>query len=50
MLDCYWINYGMQTTITLEGGLHYIIWHISGKSHHSIVSSCTFLHSTTNTL
>ena len=26
-----WFNYEMQTTITLLGGPHYLIWHFSGK-------------------
>ena len=47
MLDYYWINCEMQTIITVQGGLHYLIWHISRKSPHSIVSACAILHSTT---
>ena len=50
MLVVDWFNYEMQTTITLLGGLHYLIWHFSGKSHHSMFSTCAFLHYTTNTL
>ena len=41
--DAYWFNYKMQTTITLSGGLHYLIWHSSGKSLHSVLSTCAFL-------
>ena len=50
MFDAYWFNYEMQTTITLLGGPHYIIWHVSGKSHHSLFSACIFLYYITTTL
>ena len=34
MPDAYWLTCRMQTTITLLVGPHYLIWHLSGKSHH----------------
>ena len=50
MLVADWFNYEMQTTITLLGGLHCVIRHFSGKSHHSMDSTHAFLHSTTDTM
>ena len=50
MLVADWFNYEMQTIITLLGGVHYRIWHFTGKSYHSIVSACKFLHNTTDTM
>ena len=50
MHDCYWINYEMQSTISLLGGLQYHITQFSGKSHQPRFSTCTFLCYTTDTL
>ena len=50
MFDAYWFNYEMQTTITLLGGPHYLIWHSSGKSHHPMFSVCAFLYYFTATM
>ena len=49
MLVADWFNYEMQT-VTLLGGLHYLIWHFYRKSHHSMFSTSTLLYYITNTL
>ena len=48
MFDFYWINYEIQSTISLLGGPQCHIRQFSGKSHHSKFSTCTFLCYTTN--
>ena len=50
MLDAYWFVCEMQTTITSLGGLHYLIWHCSGKLHYSMFSTSTFLYYIATTL
>ena len=42
-------NNKMQITITLLGCLIYLIGHFSGKSHHSLFNTYTFLHYTIDT-
>ena len=50
MLVADWFNNEMQTTITLIGGPHLLVWHFSGKSHHYVLSTHAFLPYTTDTL